>query len=98
MVKIGPPHLLQQLFQELFSQATYNVNLLVCALLLRRYSQAKRRNKRLFNYCQTSVHSLSMLDSLVDHRAYKPYTLMEPPVQPPVLAPLAVYSSTTDYL
>ena len=30
-------------------------NMLVCALLLHRSSEAKRRNKRVFNYCQTSV-------------------------------------------
>ena len=39
-----------------------------------------------------------MVGSLVDHRAYKPYTLVGPPVFRPLLAPLAVYSSTTDYV
>ena len=38
-----------------------------------------------------------MVGSLVDHRANKPYILVGPPVRRPVLAPLAVYSSTTDY-
>ena len=42
------------LTKSLFSQATYK-QLLVWALLLHRSSQAKRRNKRVFNYCQTSV-------------------------------------------
>ena len=63
-----------------------------------RCSQAKGRNKRVFNYCQTSVLSFSTVGSLVDHRAYKPYTLVGPPVRRPVLAPLAFYSSTTDYM
>ena len=39
----------------LFSQATKNVKLLVCASSLRRSSQTKRKNKRVFHYCQTSV-------------------------------------------
>ena len=51
-----------------------------------------------FNYCQTSVLSLSMVGSLVDHRVYKPYTLVGPPALWLVIAPLAVYSSTTDYI
>ena len=38
-----------------------------------------------------------MVDSLVDHRAYKPYTLVGPLVWRPVLAPLAVNASTTNY-
>ena len=33
--------------------------LLVCALLLQSRSQAKRRNKSVFNYCQTSVLSFT---------------------------------------
>ena len=50
--------------------------------------------KRVFNYCQTSVLSLSTMGSLVDHRAYKPYTLEGPPVWQPVLAPLALRQPT----
>ena len=34
----------------------------------------------LFNYCRTNVLSLSTVGSLVDHSAYKPYTLVGPPV------------------
>ena len=53
----------------------------VCTLLLRRCSQAKRKKiKRVLDYCQTSVFSLSTVSSFVDHRAYKPYTLVGPPV------------------
>ena len=33
----------------------------------------------------------------MDHRALKSYTLVGPPVFQPALAPLAVYSLTTDY-
>ena len=50
-------------------------------------SQGKRRNKRVFNYCQTIVLSLPTVGSLVDLRAYKPYTLVGPPVWRPVLTP-----------
>ena len=39
------------------------------------------------NYSQTSVLSLSTVGSLVDHRAYKPYTLVGPQALRPVLAP-----------
>ena len=45
-----------------------------------------------------SVLSLSTVGSLVDQRAYKSYTLVGPPVLRPVLAPLAVNSSTTVYI
>ena len=52
----------------------------------------------MFNYCQTSVLSLSTEGSLVNHRGYKPYTLVGPPVCRSILAPLAVNSLTTDYV
>ena len=55
-------------------------------------------DKRVFNNCKTIVLSLSTVGSLVDHRAFKPYTLAGPLVWWPVLAPLAVYSSTTYYI
>ena len=55
-------------------------------------------NKRVFNYCQTSVLSLSTVGSLVDHRAFKPYTLAGPPVLRPVLAPLAAPWKPTIYV
>ena len=38
------------------------------------------------------------INSLVDYRAYKPYTPVGPPALRLVLAPIAVYSSTTDYI
>ena len=41
---------------------------------------------------------LRLVGSLVDHRAYNPYTLVGPPAFQPVLASLAVYSSSTDYV
>ena len=47
-----------------------------------------------FTAGQTSILFLSTVVSLVDLRAYKPYTL----VGPPSYDPLAVYSSTTDYV
>ena len=47
---------------------------------------------------QICVVSLSTVGSLVDHRAYKPYTLAGQPILRQVLAPLAVNSSTTDYV
>ena len=36
--------------------------------------------------------------SSVDHRAYKPYTPVGPPALQLILDPLAVNSSTTDYV
>ena len=65
------------------------VKLLVSALSLRRSSQTKRRNKIVFNYCQTSVLLLSR-GNLVDHQAYKPYTLVGPQDLQLLLDPLAV--------
>ena len=61
---------------------------------------ARRREeiKRVFYYCQTSVLSYTTEGSLVDTRAYKPYTLVGPPVRRLVLDPLAVDTSTTVYI
>ena len=50
------------------------------------------KRKIRFNYCQTSVLSLPTVGSLVDLRAYKPYTWWL------VVAPLAVYCWTTVYI
>ena len=51
--------------------------------------------------CLTTVKQVFFhykVGSLVDQRAYKPYTLVGPPALPLVLAPLSVYSLTTDYI
>ena len=48
-------------------------------------------------FCTCTYLKWLTVGSLVDLRAYKPYTLVGPPVWWPVLAPLAVYSSTTVY-
>ena len=54
-----------------FSNISYNVKVACMCFATARSSQAKRRNKSVFNYCQTSVLSLSTLGSLVDHRAWE---------------------------
>ena len=59
-------------------------------------SQAKKRNKRVLYFVQQVCFLLSMEGTLVISRAYK--ALVGPPVKRPVLAPLAVYSSTTVYI
>ena len=51
----------------------------------------------MFYYSQTSVIFLYNGGILVDYRAYKPYTLVRPPVRRSVLDPLAAYTSTTIY-
>ena len=57
----------------------------------------KLSNFTLTIYCQTIVLSLLTVGSLVDHRAYKPYTLVGPPVLWPVLAPSSLPWQPTIY-
>ena len=52
-------------------------------------------NKRVFNYCQTSVLFLYKGATLVIYRAHGPYTLVGPPVRGLVLDSLVVLTSTS---
>ena len=60
------------------------------------------RLREVIKECFTTVikvyFSYTMEGSLVDTRAYQPYTLAEPPVRGLVLDPLAVYTLTTVYI
>ena len=56
------------------------------------------RNKRVFNYCQTSVLFLYKGATLVNKRANGYYTLAGTPTWRLVLIPLVAYSSTTIYI
>ena len=62
----------------------------------RRISQAKRRNKRVFNYFQTSFLSFTHRGILCGYQSL--LALAWPLVRRPVLAPLNVNSSTTVYI
>ena len=55
-------------------------------------------NKRVFNYCQTSVLFFNKVATLVIYRAHGPYTIVGPPVRGLVLDPLVAFTSTTIYI